>query len=164
MVQFYFLSIIFNVLAGLIFLYGKKLTQVSGASAEISLENSETSESENALENSSEVKNNFLGQLTGLDNITFRLVCGILCLFVGVLKFISVYSGDVAVVGDLFPALTLLVAGFSLLIEYYIVTLDGEDSIPLGVKDFCIEYRKLFGTLCLASGVLHFILPQVMFL
>lgn len=144
MIQFYFLSILFNLLTGLILVYCKDLTVDSD-----SLE-------ESASGSNSELINGF----KGLDNSTFRLVLGGLCVIVSIMKLLSSY--DVAVIGDLVPALASLLGGAALLIEYYSVSSDS--IIPEHVQELFVDNRKYIGVACIVAAVLHFILPNVLFL
>ncbi|MEE8440400.1 MAG: hypothetical protein V3S41_01670 [Spirochaetia bacterium] len=50
---------------------------------------------------------------------TFRLVLGVVTLLVGFFQFLTVAPGDVLVVGDLVPALTGILLGSILAIDYY---------------------------------------------
>ena len=147
MAQFYFLSVLLNVLCGLILVYGTNL-----ASGEIpSSDAADTGSEEKSL------KDGF----KGFDNKTFRLIIGILSVFVGILKFLSVYRNDIPVIGDLLPALAGLMGGASILLEYFMGTTTEEINIPEAVKKIFIECRKYIGVGCLVVGVLHFIFPQV---
>lgn len=145
MIQFYFLSILFNLLAGLILVYCRDLTIDEDFSVESGSENDDP-----------ELLNGF----KGLDNSTFRLVLGGLSVLVGIMKLLSSY--DVAVVGDLIPALVSLLGGASLIIEYYSVS--SENIIPEHVQSLFIDNRKYIGVACIVAAVLHFILPNVLFL
>ena len=116
MAQFYFLSVLMNILAGLVLVFGINL---------VSQKFDEDFEGEGAFDDdlgelssgssASKVKKTF-GEL-GLDSPSFRMVIGILCVFVAVMKILSVFRNDVPVLGDLVPALAGFAGGASILLE-----------------------------------------------
>ncbi len=141
MAQFYFLSILLNVLCGLVLVFGANhALPDSGDEAQ---------------------SKSFADGFKGLDDKTFRLVIGVLGAFVGLLKFLSVYRNDIPVIGDLFPALCGICGGAALLVEFYITTTTEDSMLPDWVRIVFVENRKYIGVACMISGVLHFILPQV---
>ncbi len=156
MAQFYFLSIMLNILAGLILVYGKNYA------AEVISEDDVTviDESDGDDELSGETGASQLG----LDTLSFRLITGILCVFVAFMKILSVFRGDIPVIGDLIPALAGLLAGASILLEYYIYSTQNELVLPENLQSVFLGKRKIIGFVCFGAAVLHFIFPQVMFL
>lgn len=147
MAQFYFLSVLLNILAGLILIYGKNLVQLKSSS-----EDSSNSSQENSF-----------GGLN-FDSPEFRLVVGVLCVFVAVMKILSVFRNDIPVIGDLLPSIAGFLSGASILLEYYISASSEDDSVPPAVYKIFIDSRKYIGVICIAAGILHFVFPQVMLL
>ena len=143
MLQFYFLSVFLNAMAGYLLI-------------------------------TDEEKENFPESF--LRNKTFRLVMGVLCTLTGILKLLSPIEGDLPLVGDLFPALSALTAGFILLFEFYknhaspaLKPEDGgfsEDISDPGKKlePVLIRNKRAIGFAALAAAALHFIFPQVLLL
>ncbi len=168
MAQFYFLSILFNIIAGLILIYGRDLTCFDAVESD---DNDDLSFDESSAigdddfgvsEEAPKVKAaDKISDIGLFNNQTFRLVVGILSVFVALMKLLS--SMDTPFVGDLLPAVAGFLCGFSLLLEFYIVS-SGEDNIPENVKSIFIDSRKYIGIACLAVGVLHFVLPRILFL
>ncbi|HBG65870.1 MAG TPA: hypothetical protein DDW78_05305 [Treponema sp.] len=156
MEQFYFLSVLFNILAGLILVYGRDLTK--GDEADDGLELIEDGSGEGEKEQGALFKD-----FDGFNNATFRLVIGILSAFVGIMKLLAAYDG-IPVLGDLLPALAGVAAGASLLIEYYLLNASDPDTLPEGLQGIFIDSRKYIGVLCLIVGLLHFIFPRVLVL
>ena len=146
MAQFYFLSVLLNILAGLILIFGRNLAET--ASIEDGDEDGESAIS--------------IGSFS-LDNSGFRLVVGILCVFVALMKILSVFKGDVPVVGDLLPVLAGLISGASILLEYYVASSEDEPLSQTPIAKL-IDWRKYIGTGCIAVAVLHFVFPQIIFL
>lgn len=176
MAQFYFLSILFNIIAGLILAYGetfiKKSTalKVAGNPDEEHLEQEDDFDSEfgdDEPEAKSEENSKAPGwtkPLFSFDNEVFRLILGILSVLVGVMKLLSVFRGDIPVIGDLLPCLAGLAGGFSLLLEYYQSTGSREINLPAIIDTIFIKRRNILGYVCIVAGVLHFIFPQVVIL
>lgn len=152
MAQFYFLSILMNILAGLILVFGINLVS----------ERVDDDFDEDISESDKKVKKTF-GDL-GLDSPVFRMVTGILCVFVALMKILSVFRNDVPVIGDLIPAFAGFAGGASILLEYYVYTSDQEISVNENVQKVFIDSRKIIGYICFAAAVMHFVFPQVLFL
>ena len=174
MAQFYFLSVLFNILAGLILIYGNDLTKKEVTDLILSEDENKEKEdsldvenliSENQDEKSAEKKHsNIFKNSEFLNGSTFRLICGVLSVFVGIMKLLSVFRNDVPVVGDLLPALAGIAGGTSLLTEYYAVHSTSGDELPEMLKKVFIDSRKYIGIICLIAGLLHFVFPQVVLL
>jgi len=135
MLQFYFLSIALNVLAGYILISGD----------------------ENGV---LEFKGSF-----SLKDETFKFVVGILSVVTGLLKILSPIEGDIPVVGDLIPAITGLVCGFILIFEYYRnrSSLDASEHTEK-VDRILVSNKKIIGVAALIVAVLHFLFPKVLLL
>jgi hypothetical protein len=135
MLQFYFLSIALNALAGYILIRGNE---------------------ENVLG----LKSGF-----SLKDETFKLVVGILSVLTGLLKLLSVIEGDVPVIGDLFPALTGFLSGVILISEYFRSRSSLEVPERAEKFDrFLTANKKLIGMAALAAAALHFLFPRVLLL
>jgi len=135
MLQFYFLSIVLNALAGIILLSG---------------------EEDGVLE----FKGNF-----SLKDETLKLIVGVLSLVTGLLKILSPLEGDVPIVGDLIPALVGLFAGAVLVFEYYRnrTTLDVSEHTD-NINRILVNNKRIIGVLALIAALLHFLFPKVLLL
>lgn len=174
MLQFYFLSVLLNIITGLVFLYGSKEDSLdsvssSGFSDDIFSDNDNGSDSD---ENSSE-KNEIKDEngkksknleIPFLEDSSFRLVLGILMVLTGLMKLLSPIQYDVPVVGDLIPSLAGIAGGISILLEWYKNKSTLALSLPEVLEKLFVDGRKYLGIFCIAAGVLHFIFPRVLFL
>lgn len=151
MAQFYFLSILLNIIAGLILFYGKDFSREKLSEEDESLAIDDDTLSE---------KGAFFRDL-GFDSLSFRFVVGILCIFVAVMKILSPYNGSVPVLGDLFPVLCGLISGFTLVLENYLSKASSDVYLSEAVKKIFIDSRSIIGISCFAVAFLHFIFPQV---
>lgn len=129
MLQFYFLSVLLNICAGLSLI----LTDETNIDS-------------------------------GVNKKNFKLVLGILTLFVGFIKFIAVMPSDVPVVGDLIPAIAGLLGGFAILLDFYISQASDEVKINSFLENFFIKGKRYIGILCIIVGILHFLFPKVVIL
>jgi hypothetical protein len=138
MIQFYFLSILFNALTGYI----------------LAME----------AEGSEDSKDAGNGPGLSLRNSTFRLVLGGLTMAAGILKVLSAFQGDIPVLGDIVPAIAGLAGGFILVFEYYDShsALNTEKSEKLAL--FLGHNKRWIGFGSIASAALHFLFPSVLFL
>lgn len=137
MLQFYFLSILLNAGTGLLLLFASQSQREEGGSA--------------------------MFPDVAYDE-TFRLVLGILTGIVGFFKLLTVVRGDVPVLGDLFPAVAGMAAGFMLLYEFYRARSSvTEESLPPVVMRF-IASKRYVGIIAIVSASTHFLFPTVLFL
>lgn len=173
MAQFYFLSILFNVAAGLILVYGSKLSdlkQIEEKEVQVKKNVKKSRKKTTAPEEEAgegKGASNAFGSFKNapfLNDRTMRLVIGVLCGFVGLMKLLSVFKGDVPVVGDIIPAVAGLLAGASLILEYYMNTTTEPLSVSESVVVLLVDSRKYIGLFCLLAAVLHFIFPGVLLL
>lgn len=137
MYQIYFLSIITNLLAGLTLAHDRF---------------------EEPLRLSS-VVNAELFRRQG-----FRLAVGIAAFVMGFLKLLSVSPGDVAVVGDLVPALTGMLAGFALGFQYYQERSTAESPAMVSLDRIFGRHSSTLGLVAVVAGLAHFLLHRVLFL
>jgi len=135
MLQFYFLSVLLNALAGYILFTGDE---------------------KGVLE--------FKGNLS-LKDETVRFVIGILTALTGLLKLLSPVKGDVPVIGDLVPAIMGFLCGFALIFEYYrnrssVEVTDRTERIDR----ILVSNKKIIGIAGIVAAILHFIFADVMLL
>jgi len=172
--QFYFLSVLLNIIAGLVFLYGSKEDSLDSASSDFSgdifsddnnngSDSDEKSSETNGTKNENGKKSRNL-EIPFLEDSSFRLVLGILMVLTGLMKLLSPIQYDVPVVGDLIPSLAGIAGGISILLEWYKNKSTLALSLPEVLEKLFVDGRKYLGIFCIAAGVLHFIFPRVLFL
>ncbi|MDR2630434.1 MAG: hypothetical protein LBC60_05880 [Spirochaetaceae bacterium] len=136
MIQFYFLSILFNAVSGYAL----------------------------AMEDKDREGLKETGPYFSLDNETTRLILGILTLVSGLLKLLSSTQGDIPVIGDLLPAILGLVAGFILIFDYYHTKTSIESEKSELLERIIAKNKRWIGFAAIASAILHFLFPTVLFL
>ncbi|GHT73391.1 hypothetical protein FACS1894124_1700 [Spirochaetia bacterium] len=138
MIQFYFLSILFNAASGYLL---------------IRKDDSETDPAEPALPGF-------------LQNETLHLVLGLLTVVTGFLKILSPAEANTPVIGDFIPVLAGIAAGFTLIVEFYRShsTIDSELSSgepSEKVTHLLVKNRRWIGFAAIAAAALHFLFPGV---
>jgi hypothetical protein len=101
----------------------------------------------------------------------FRLVFGILAALTGILKLLLPVKGESAaggipILGDFFPAVAGIAAGFVLLFGFYRehkTDYDKEGNLDR-IGDVFIRYRKITGFTLIAIALLHFLFYGALFL
>ena len=142
MIQFYFLSILLNLMTGSVLLYSSA-----------NLDGDSDLESE---KKSSFIKSLFekiFGSSGILEDSLFILVVAFLSFFTGIIIF-----------GDLLPSLTGILGGLSLLFSYYSEKSDVAFQLPSFLEKIFVSEKNIFGILSIIIAILHFILPGVLFL
>jgi hypothetical protein len=136
MIQFYFLSILFNAATGCVLI-------------------NEGTDTESSIES---------GLKFSLKNESFRLILGILTMVTGLLKLLSPTQGDIPIIGDLLSSVTGLAAGFILLFGYYQGRSVIEDDKNARLGEIVGKNRKWVGFAALIVAALHFLFPQALLL
>jgi hypothetical protein len=136
MVQFYLLSVIMNIVAGYAL-----LSFEAGPKG-----------------------TKFDGIRDYLKDSTVRLVIGILCSTVGFFKLLTVMRGDIPVIGDFFPSLAGMAAGFTMLLEFYRSNSNVTTTTIEKLDAIFISNRRIVGIVAIASGLVHFLFANVLFL
>ncbi len=95
---------------------------------------------------------------------SWRIIFIVLLLFTGVFKVLSVTKGDVPVVGDLLPALSLLLIGISSLSGFFAEKSDTEGTFFHRMNAVLTPNNHIIGVSALVLGLLHFLFPSVLFL
>jgi len=132
MIQFYALSVLANVLAGLVV----------------------ASEAGNGK--------GFFGAARKLfeeNNIRFGL--GLASLVIAFFKLLSPIEGDVPVIGDFLPVIAGLATGGILLFDFFRGSSDIRSPTVDRIESGIVAYRKYIGLGAALTGILHFFMPTV---
>ena len=161
MLQFYFLSVLLNALTGIVLVFATDFLSKDAA------KNSYPSSDDDFMfepvddTKSDSDKTQFFGD-SFLDDMTFRLVLGILTAFMGFMKLFVSLGGSYPVLDDLLPALAGIAGGFLILIEYLVVNRD-DIILPDPIETVCTSGRTIVGYYCIGAAVIHFVLPRLVF-
>ena len=137
MIQIYFLSIVANLLSGLVLSAEHYGTKFPGFVA---------------------VKDFFIGK-PGL-----RVTIGIISFLTGFLKLLTVTKGDVPVVGDLLPALSGLILGAGVLFERYKERSNVSSRALETADKFILRHKSIYGSVGIIIALVHFLLPGIVLL
>lgn len=99
-----------------------------------------------------------------LESPNFQLLAALITFVTGFLQFLFAPFGGVAVIGNLFPALGGIIAGFSIGLLYYQAKATVISPRLEKIIDVFIGNRDVVGVLVLIIALLHFLLPTVILL
>jgi purine-cytosine permease-like protein len=133
MVQFYALSVFVNLFIG-------SLLSIDGKSGEASF---------------------FSRMKEVLEDGGFKFSLGILSLIIGFFKILTPTIGDIPVVGDFLPAVTGIVLGGVLLLEFFRTKSDVSSEAISKIEGAVVQNRKFIGVAGIVVGILHFLMPAV---
>ncbi|MFP4364794.1 MAG: hypothetical protein ACLFR1_13110 [Spirochaetia bacterium] len=136
MYQFYFLSVIANLLAGFA-LCSEYFEEKMGA---------------------------FEAVRVFLENTAFRNVVALVAVITGVLKLLSVTSGDMVFFGDLIPSVTGIFLGLLLFLDYYRNRSEVVSPTIEKMEQLFLARKAVFGVIGIIVAVLHFVFPGVLLL
>ncbi len=136
MVQFYFLSIFVNFIGGLLLAGDTINRQFPG----------------------------FESLQEFFKNSSYMLFFAILSAVAGIFKIISVFDGDVYVVGDILPALASITISIYLFNAYFVEKKGVSEPHIEKINIFIEEYKSLLGITIIVISILHFFFPDVLFI
>lgn len=100
-----------------------------------------------------------------MSNTVYRIVLALISLLIGIINLFPTYSGDIAVLGDLFPSLAGIVTGVLLITEYLSSRKNEDESktveLAEKVEKFSGPYLTIVGVASVVIGILHAILPKL---
>ncbi len=137
MVQFYLLAVVINILGGLLL-------------------------ASNILENKVPALHSLQESLSF--NSVARVVAIVIAILVAIFKLLSVTAGDVPVVGDLLPALSLIAVAFVFFLEYYEDRASVKSPAFEKLEAVFIGNKSVVGIIAIIVGIAHFLFPKVLFL
>lgn len=91
-----------------------------------------------------------------------RLVLGASAFIVGFLKLLI--AMDVVIVGDLLPALIGMIMGMILIVQYYRERSEISSDIIKTIESVFVDHASVFGVLGIVISLVHLILAQAIFL
>jgi hypothetical protein len=137
MVQFYLLAVVINILGGLVLtsdMVEERIPAVRSLQDSLSL------------------------------NSAVRVIVIIITLVTALFKILSVTEGDVPVLGDLVPSLSLFALGFVFFLQYYLDRSDVKSASFERLEHIFIENKSIIGIIAMVAGIVHFLFPRVLFL
>lgn len=148
MVQFYFLLVLLNILAGIILISTDSSTELD--LTDLDADDKKNKNIKGALENDSIFTNE-----------TFGLVTGALCALISFITLFFSYSKtgkSIPIIGDLLPSVLGLAGGATILLDYYSKSFADHD-LPDFVEAVFFNNKKYIGFACIIAAIIHFIIP-----
>ncbi len=177
MLQFYFLSVFFNLFAGFILFFEDSSLKKDSLESDSSNNEKKEKAKVNPDDDISFLDTDYRGvklphqkksvegmfsKNSVLNDKFFQLVIGLLSIITGVFKLLSAING-IPLFGDLIPALAGLLGGAALLLGYYVEKSSADLELPSFLQKVFIDNKKVIGMVCMASAVIHFVIPGVLF-
>lgn len=97
-------------------------------------------------------------------NPSFALGLGVVTLLVGFFQFLSTHPDDVVFLGNLVPAATGMVLGFTLMLVFYRSRSTVESALVERLDAILLHNATNLAYLGLIVALLHFFFPRVLFL
>ncbi|MCR5606942.1 MAG: hypothetical protein K6F69_09025 [Treponema sp.] len=147
MMQIWFLLVLLNLLSGLILVYAEDIKN----NLMILLKQESREKSDNIL---------------FFNTALFKLILGFMSVAIGLISLIAVEKDSIPVLENLIPSFTCLASGCCLVLHFYNLK---QDELMLPVLpdflfNFFFDYKKIIGIASIAAGLIHFIVPSIMFL
>ena len=155
MEQFYFLAVLLNILIGFILFYKDK-----ALSCEDTLEKDDDV---SFLEEKHGTFEDLFSEKSFLTSSKVQFVLGCSGIIVSVMLLLSPFSG-IFLFGDLIPAIVCLAASVSMLINSYFEDSITDLKLNDMIKFIIIDCRKYVGLISIIVGIIHFVIPGVIFL
>jgi purine-cytosine permease-like protein len=92
-----------------------------------------------------------------LNRPTFRMVLGLGTFLAGFLRILTVTPGDVPFIGDIVPAITGLLLGAVLIVDYYRSRSTVESAFVDTVHRIFVRNGSRYGVIGIVVAVLHFL-------
>ena len=143
MIQLYFLSILCNGIAGYVLF--------SGSGTNLNLDDLDPS--------AAKKKASF-----SVNNPTFYLILGILCIVVGVLKLLSPTMDGIPILGDLIPSAAGIISGLILIFGIYRQDISAKSGELDRLGTNMLAFRRPIGLALMSVALIHFLFPQALFL
>lgn len=148
MVQFYFLLVLLNIIAGIILISTDNSTELDITS--IDEDDSKKKNVKDALENDSIFTNE-----------NFGLITGALCALISFITLFFSYSKtgkSIPIIGDLLPSVLGLCGGATILLDYYSKSFADHD-LPDFIETVFFNNKKYIGFGCIIAAIIHFMIP-----
>lgn len=97
-----------------------------------------------------------------LSGQVFRAVLGLATFVTGFFGLLTVLPGDLPLLGDLLPALSALLVGTGLVLEFYHARNPDTTPDQKHIDDIILKNKSIFGLVGMAAGLVHFIFPTVL--
>ena len=140
MIQFYFLSVILNILCG----YALASKHSESSTSPI-----------------------LQGARLIIADKGLRLSLAVLSLATGVLKLLFALRGDIPIIGDFLPATAGIIVGAALLLELSDdahLPFMHRGTIGAQIEKVLVSYKVPIGYAGIIAGIVHFLFPMVLFL
>ncbi|MBN2618663.1 MAG: hypothetical protein JXR64_10190 [Spirochaetales bacterium] len=96
-----------------------------------------------------------------LSSEIMQVTVGCISTIVGLLALFLRYTGNLIVLGDLIPALSAIIAGMTLFVEYIAQEENNDSSFIKFFKKTFLKNRVIIGFISITVGIIHFVAPSI---
>lgn len=99
-----------------------------------------------------------------MENKMYRVVLGAVSLLTGLFSLLNHNSNNMAILGNLVPAVTAMAMGVVLIVYYFFKEETDENKFSSTVKELAEKYGNILGIAGIIAGIIHFLIPTALFL
>jgi hypothetical protein len=147
MIQFYLLSIVCNVIAGLYLFLSP-----------------EGQEKKNTEEQTKIPERVLPGFMSVFSNKIAKFWLGSSAVIIGIFKMLSPVRSTIVVLGDFLPLLSCFIVGAVFIIDFFKASSDVSSDTVNKLDTIVLKNRKYIGMFCLLTALLHFLVPDLLIL
>lgn len=136
MKQIYFLTVLTNIIAGLTISAPYLSTKIEG----------------------------FLAFSEKMENRKYRVILGSISVITGLFALLDNSADNIAIIGNLIPAVTAMAMGLILVVFYFFNDEDDSHRLVKSVKEISEKYGNILGIAGIIIGLIHFLIPSALFL
>ncbi len=90
-----------------------------------------------------------------------KFILGLISFIIGFFKILTPTSGDVPVIGDILPAISGMVLGGVLLLDFFKASSDAKPAVVEKIDNIILPNKRYLGMAGILAGILHFLMPGI---
>ncbi len=99
-----------------------------------------------------------------MENKMYRVILGSITVITGLFALLNTSADNIAIIGDLLPAVTAMAMGLILVIFYFFTDEEDSNRPVKTVKELSEKYGNILGIAGIIIGLIHFLIPTALFL
>lgn len=99
-----------------------------------------------------------------MENKLYRVILGCITVISGLFALLNTSGDNIAIIGDLVPAVTAMAMGLILVVFYFFKDDENSSQSVKTVKELSKKYGNIIGIAGIIIGLIHFLIPSALFL
>ena len=147
MIQFYLLSIVCNLIAGLYLFLSP-----------------ENREKKDKASEKTEVRPQIVlpGFMSIFSNRMVKFWLGLSAIIIGIFKILSPVNSTIVFAGDLLPLLSCIIVGCVFIIDFFKASSEVASDTIMKLDSIILQNKKYIGMFAILTAVLHFLFPDLL--